>query len=393
MRNLRNYRLLVSIAFMQGFVFYGPIATLYRRAYGLDIQGLFLIESISWIVTILLEAPWGRFADRYGYRTTLLIGNMAFLASKVIFSGASGFSGFLLERLLLSVALSALSGCTEALLFRSVGTARAESAFGRWHAASGAGLFIASILSPLLYAPSMRATAHATIAPYGAAFLLSLFIVDVGEEEQASVPGSPGAEGGGLREAFGNLRVDTRLLGFLVVAAVSGEAAQAATVFLAPLQYERAGIPRAAFGILFASLQGAGFAAAGSAHVSAALGRKAAVRMLLVIECAGLAALSMTESAFMTMAALVAVAASAAMFRPLSTTIQNQRIASRNRATALSVNAMVMELVAAAVNVGVGRAAGIGLPVGFGVLCALLLVALPFSSRAIDADGARQTLR
>ena len=117
MPNRLNYRILVIIAFMQGMVFYRPIATIYRRAYGLDIQGLFLIESISWLVTIVLEAPWGRFTDRYGYRKTLLLGNLAFLISKIVFSFASGFPGFLAERLILSVSLAALSGSSEGLVY------------------------------------------------------------------------------------------------------------------------------------------------------------------------------------------------------------------------------------------------------------------------------------
>jgi MFS family permease len=303
MTNTKNYRLLVGIAFMQGMVFYGPVATLYRRAYGLDIQGLFLIESISWSLTIALEAPWGRFADRYGYRLTLLIGNGIFLGSKFVFAAASGFSGFLFERILLSLAISALSGCIEAMVYRSAGAASAEKAFGRWNAASGAGLFMSALASPLLYSASLRMTAYGTIVPYASSFVCSLFLVDV-PESAAARPGSPGLTHG-LRAAGVALVMDRRLLVFLMVAAVSGEAAHAATVFLAPLQYERAGIP-------------------------------------------------------------------AALFKPLSSIVQNERVSGTERATVLSLNAMVIEMTAAVVNVGVGTAAAGGLPPGFGVLSALV---------------------
>jgi MFS family permease len=366
MTHTTNYRILVVIAFLQGMVFYGPVATLYRRAYGLDIQGLFLIESISWVATIILEAPWGRFADRYGYRLTLLIGNAVFLGSKLVFAAASGFSGFLVERLALSVSLAALSGCSEAMVYRSAGPVAVERAFGRWNAASGAGLFLAAIVSPLLYSISLRAAAYGTIVPYAAAFFCSLFLVDL--PEAISTYPAAGSAARGLRAALVSLAGDKRLLLFLSAAAVAGEAGHAATVFLAPLQYERSGIPVAAFGLLFAILQGAGLAAAGSGRLSATLGRGHALKALLLLESSGLATLAVSTSGVVSVVALVVVAVAVAMFRPLSSAFQNERVKGAERATALSVNAMVVEMAAAAVNIFVGRAAAAGLPVVFGFL-------------------------
>ncbi len=381
-----NYRILVIIAFLQGMVFYGPVATLYRRAYGLDIQGLFLIESISWIATIALEAPWGRFADRYGYRLTLLIGNAAFLGSKIVFATASGFSGFLVERLALSVSLAALSGCSEAMVYRSAGPVAAEKAFGRWNAASGAGLLLAALASPFQYSISLRAAAYGTVVPYAAAFFCSLFLVDLPEASSAYPATGPAVRG--LRAAFVRLARDRLLLLFLAAAAVAGEAGHAATVFLAPLQYERSGIPVAVFGLLFAVLQGAGLAAAGSGQLSATMGRGHALKALLLFESAGLATLAVSTSGVVSIVALVVVAVAVAMFRPLSSAFQNERIRGAERATALSVNAMVIEMAAAAVNVFVGRAAAAGLPVVFGILA--VAVAVLSSVVGISDRQARQ---
>lgn len=378
MPHTRNYRLLALMALMQGIVFYGPVATIYRRAYGLDVEALFLIESISWIVTLALESPWGRFADRFGYRLTIVLGNIVFLASKLVFSVAYGFSGFLAERLLLSVALSALSGCTEALLYRSAGAEASEKAFGRWNAASAAGLLIASAASPLLYASSLRMTAYGTVAPYAIAAVASLFLVDVDEEETTDGATTRGGATGaalattGLRGAFEALARDRGLLLFVAASAVMGEAAQAATVFLAPLQYERAGIPIAAFGALYAALQVASLAAAGAWRLVGAVGRERTLRALFAVGASALAILALSDGAWTSVAALLALAAAAALFRPLSASIQNERVIGSERATALSVNAMAAEIIAALVNVGVGRLAGIGLPAAFGALAAIL---------------------
>ena len=43
----KNIYLMYTIAFLQGLVFYGPIATLYREARGLSVFQITLIESIS----------------------------------------------------------------------------------------------------------------------------------------------------------------------------------------------------------------------------------------------------------------------------------------------------------------------------------------------------------
>jgi len=387
MTNHRNYRLLVLMACMQGIVFYAPVATLYRRAFGLDIQGLFLIESISWVATIVLEAPWGRFADTFGYRLTLILGTALFLVSKVVFATASGFGGFLAERLLLAMALAALSGCTEAMLYRSVPPEDAAHAFGRWHAAESVGLFSASLAAPLLYTASMRIAAYGTIVSYAAAFVCSLFLVDVPEANARSRPVTGRAPREGVRLSMQTLVRDRGLVFFLVAAAVLGEATQSATVFLAPLQYERAGIPAALYGLLFALTQAAGLAAAASARVVAACGRRRAFMSLVATAAASLAALALSASAVISVVALIALATAAAAFRPLSTTLQSEKAPGNSRATMLSVNAIVMELIAAIINAGFGHVAAMGLPVSFGFL-AMMVTALLFLARGIFTSTA-----
>lgn len=59
------------IIFLQGLVFYAPVATLYRQDRGLSISEIFLIESVSWILMIILEVPWGWFSDRFGYKKNI----------------------------------------------------------------------------------------------------------------------------------------------------------------------------------------------------------------------------------------------------------------------------------------------------------------------------------
>ena len=93
------------IVFLQGFVFYGPIATIYRQNRGLSMSSIFLIESISWVLMIIFEIPWGWFSDKFGYKKTLVISNFLFFISKIIFYKAYSFEMFFLERVLLSLSM------------------------------------------------------------------------------------------------------------------------------------------------------------------------------------------------------------------------------------------------------------------------------------------------
>lgn len=125
MKIKRNIYLMYGISLLQGMVFYGPIATLYRQAAGVTVFEITLIESISLALCIALEMPWGVVADRIGYKNTLVISSLIYVVSKVVFWKADGFGGFLLERVMLSVVMAGMSGCDVSLLYLSCREGRA----------------------------------------------------------------------------------------------------------------------------------------------------------------------------------------------------------------------------------------------------------------------------
>ena len=87
----RNIRLCYAIAFLQGLVFYAPVATLYRQANGVGVFQITVIESISLAASLAMELPWGWIADRIGYRNTLVICHFLYFISKIVFWRAEGF--------------------------------------------------------------------------------------------------------------------------------------------------------------------------------------------------------------------------------------------------------------------------------------------------------------
>lgn len=102
----KNLYIMYAIALLQGMVFYSPIATLYRQAQGVTLFQITVIEGISLALGILLELPWGVVADKIGYRNTMVFCSGLYFVSKLVFWKATGFGGFLAERIMLSVVLS-----------------------------------------------------------------------------------------------------------------------------------------------------------------------------------------------------------------------------------------------------------------------------------------------
>lgn len=98
MRIKKNLVIMYALACLHGMVFYGPVAVLYRQAAGVSVFQTALIESISLVLTVPLELPWGIAADRIGYRRTLIICAVLFFISKIIFWRADSFGWFLAER-------------------------------------------------------------------------------------------------------------------------------------------------------------------------------------------------------------------------------------------------------------------------------------------------------
>jgi len=128
-KNKKNVFLMYLVSFLQGMVFYASITTLYRTSRGLSLSEYALIDSITFVMTFLMEVPWGVVADRIGYRKTLILANGFYALSKLIFYKAYGFGGFLLERVFFSLAVSGLSGVDSSILYLSSGENESQKVF------------------------------------------------------------------------------------------------------------------------------------------------------------------------------------------------------------------------------------------------------------------------
>lgn len=342
------------ISLFHGMVFYGPIATLYRQAHGVTLFQMTIIESISLVLIILLEIPWGFVADRIGYRNTLLISNALFFISKIIFWKATGFAWFLAERILLSVVFSGFSGCDTAYLFLLAKKDENESTkiFGRNAAFGTVGLVVASLVYSGAIGDNFALAGFLTAVSYGVAMLLTFFLDDIREEGQENHRKIQD-----FFDIFGVIFKKKEFFLFLLAATLLAQVNQTVTVFLCQVQYVRVGLSQSAMGIVYIFVTLAALSSGyahkltkrfGEHHISVALFSIAALCCVL---------LSITESAVTTIVAIVLLRATASMFKPIETTIENQQVELGDRATILSIYCCFMDIGAVFTNLIFGKLA------------------------------------
>lgn len=366
----RNIPLLYAIAFLQGMVFYGPVATLYRQAAGVTVFEITLIESLSLALCILCELPWGLLAERIGYKNTLIVCNLLYFVSKIVFWRAQGFGGFLAERLLLSVVMAGLSGCDVSVLYLSCPAGESQRVFGRYDALGTAGLLAAALVYARFVGQNYRLAGLLTVVSYGLAALLSLGLAEV----RAPAQKRPLAALQSLVRGFlGNRRLAALVLG----AALMAQSHQTITVFLNQLQYRRAGLSDAAIGYLYILVTVAGLLGAASHRFTRLLGQRRAAAALFTAAMAACLALAFCGRPLASAAGILTLRLAYSLFWPLQNTWQNQLLHTQDRAAALSLNAVLMDGVGVAANLAFGRLAGWRLPAAMllgAALCAAGLV-------------------
>lgn len=361
-----------AITFLQGFVFYGPIATLYRQSRGLSMYNIFLIESIFMILMLVFEIPWGWFADKFGYKPTLIISNLLFFISKIVFYKANSFSLFLIERILVALAVSGISGCDIALLYSSIDKDKSEKVFGIYTALSSAGFLVASIFSTFMIEKSMSLTAFYTIIPYAVALVLTFFLK--GEFHKAEIKPS-------IKESIKDVLNSKRIIIAVISISLMSEVAHSIVVFLNQPQYLRSGIAIKYFGLLTALMQLICLISARTYKFTEWFGQKRTSIVLVTSVFASCIALASTKNPIISVLTIAIIQGSYAMTQPIILDIENKSIRTQNRATVLSMYAMVGDIIASIANVSIGKFADISITTAFnactiisGIACILILI-------------------
>lgn len=351
-----NIRLLYAVALLQGLIFYGPIATLYRQVQGLSVFDITLIESMSLIVMILLELPWGYVSDKIGYKKTIIICNILYFISKIIFWKADSFSLFLAERLILSIVISGLSGCDSAFLYMSANENDSKKVFGIYEAMSTTGLICASVIFSVIIRDNYSLAAFLTIISYGIAMVLSLFLNEVKPKTTNRIQFNKQ-----IKMISSAVIQNKSFFMFLFAAALLAESNQTITVFLNQLQYLRSGIEPRYMGYIYILVTISGLLAAYSYRISERIGESAAIKLLFSAACLACIVLALYSNPITSVLGILILRISASLFVPMRMDIENRQINISCRATILSVYSSTMNVIAVGTNLIFGKMADINI--------------------------------
>lgn len=357
MKNQTNLRLMYAISLLQGMVFYGPIATLYRQAAGVTIFQITVIESVSLALCLLLELPWGIVADRIGYKKTMIFCCLLYMVTKVIFWQADGFFGFLLERVLLSVVIAGISGVDTSILFLSCEPGQSQRVFAVYNNLGTAGLLLAALSYSVFVKSDYRLAGLLTVFSYGAAAVLSFFLHEVRRPAAEEAPGAKE-----FFSVFRQVAKNRRLLLLLVGAALLNETHQTITVFLNQLQYVKCGLSNETIGVVYIAATVIGLLGVTSARLTNRFGTKAFAVTLYLAAASACAVLTVTNLAWASVSSVLLLRVSFSLYQPLLMRLQNEQIFTANRATALSIHAVLMDSVGIAANLAFGKSAERSLP-------------------------------
>ena len=340
-----------GIALLQGMVFYGPIATLYRQAQGISILQITIIESISLALCLLLELPWGIVSDKIGYKRTMVFCCGLYFISKIVFWQANDFYAFLLERVILSIVIAGLSGVDTSVLYLSCEKGKSQHAFGIYNSLQTTGLLVAALVFSVAVGDNYKLAGCLTVISYGLAALLSLGLNEVCPEDSGRSSMSDFVDL--LRQTLKN----KYLLMFLVGVAFLNETHQTITVFFNQLQYVKCGLSASAIGYIYIAVTIAGLSGALSSRLTKRVGVARSAIMFYVAAITACIVLTFTGSAWLSVVAILTLRISFSLFLPLQTELQNKQVLTKNRATALSINAVIIDSVGVGTNVVFGMLA------------------------------------
>lgn len=243
--NGRPIRFFLYATFFSGLYFYAPVAGLYRLQYGLTMLQITLIESAMMAAMLLLELPWGMLTARIGYKKTLVLSALLDVVAALLFWRAEGFAAFLVQRLVLAVAISGLSGCDVAYLCRLVPPQQQARVLGRYNAVCFAPLFVVgacfSVLAPLGY----RTLALLSVLGSSIGAVLRCALPEIPAEPADRLPAMQQ-----LKALWALLRRSPSFLVFVFCGTVLFEAEHTINVFFASPAWAAVGIPARWYGVL-----------------------------------------------------------------------------------------------------------------------------------------------
>jgi MFS family permease len=327
------------------FILWVPIWVVFLQRKGLSLTQVGLLEGVAWTITAFLEVPTGAIADRWGRKASIALGASLYGLAMFLILAEALSPAFLLGYALWNSSTAFVSGADSALLYDSLKAdgraAEAAKQSGRYAAINQASQGIASLLG----------AAIATI-DINLCFAICGFLGFAGAGLVLTIHEPPRTtEDEQYLGYWRNLKTAVRIAARRPV--VRALVLLDATILTVPLivyyvllqPYSiGVGLPLAALGIVVIAVQLSTVVASWLAHRTAdhfELTSVVAIALaILIAATAILAALPSIPS----LALMLAVALVPALLTPLLSARLNDLIPSGQRATILSLSALLFEL-------------------------------------------------
>lgn len=375
------------------FILWVPIWVVFLQRKGLSLTEVGLLEGVAWTITAFLEVPTGAIADRWGRKASIALGASLYALAMFLILAEALSPAFLLGYALWNSSTAFVSGADSALLYDSLRAdgraAEAAKQSGRYAAINQASQGIASLAGAAI--ATIDITLCFTICGFLGLAAAGL-ILTIHEPPQTTEDGKPLGYWKNLKTAvrIAARRPVVRAL-VLLNATVITVPLVVYYVLLQPYSIG-VGLPLAALGIVVIAVQLSTVAASWLAHRTEGrfeLTRVVAVALAVLI--AATAVLAVLPS-IPSLALMLAVALVPALLTPLLSARLNDLIPSGQRATILSLGALLFELgLAIAMPLLLAFADRFGAPAAIGLssaIFALTAVPLLFVWRVADRSTA-----
>ena len=364
------------------FILWVPIWVVFLQRKGLNLTEIGILEGFAWVLTAGLEVPTGAIADRWGRRVSIAMGAFVYAAAMFLILADALSPAFLLGYAFWNSSLAFVSGADSALLYDSLRadgrTADAAKQTGRYAAIGQASQGIASLAGAAI--ATVDITLCFTLCGVGALAAGALALT-------MKEPPHTDEEGEVRLGYWKNLRTAIGIAARRPI--VRALLLLGAMILVVPLVVYYAllqpyalgvGLPLASLGVVVVGVQLTNVVASWLAHRTQgrfALTDVVTVGVVVLLVASG--ALALLPS-IPTIALMLAVALVPALCGPLLTARLNDLIPSAQRATILSLSALLFELgLAVAMPLLLSSADRLGAPAAIGVSTAALAVTvLPF---------------
>ncbi len=336
--------------FLMEFQLWLPIWVVYLQVKrGLSLTQITVLDTPFFLLMVFAEVPTGAVADRFGRRWSLMLGSSLFALALFIFAIADNYAIILLSYTAWGLALTFQSGSDTALLYDSLKQVDREEDFQRinsrlWALRSGAALCAILLGAPL-----------AELTDYSSVIIVSAVIAAIATPIAFSMH-EPRHEQEETHERyfqtlFSGIHDAWKLPSLRYIILYSGVISAAAfgpMVFQQPFLSDH-GVTTGDLGLWQAPVRGAGIVSALLAHqFLTRVGQRSAFFAMPVLLMLCSFALAGIDRSWI-FVAFLGMGVSAGMQNPLLATYINKRIPSERRATILSVQAVVANIIFAGV--------------------------------------------